>query len=167
MPASPGVPRGALAQRRRPVSRAPEEAASTRLPSKSSDERHHLDQHRDRIRPGQRRGDDGDDHVGVAAVLGELLGRRDPEPGDREDPDRHLEDQPHRDQRHQDEAVVVLGPDLDVELAVVEVEEELDRGRQHDEVAEDDAGDEQHRDHHQQRQATLRSPGLNAGSTKA
>ena len=73
-----------------------------------------------------------------------------PEPGHGEDSDRELEDQPHRPERGGEEAVVVLRPDLDVELALVEVQKEVDRGRQDDEVAEDDAGAEQHRRHDQE-----------------
>ena len=54
--------------------------------------------------------------------------------------------------RGREEAVVVAGPDLDVELGVVEAEQELDRGRHHDEVAEGDAGEEEDRGGEQDRQ---------------
>ena len=44
---------------------------------------HHLDQHRDRVDPRQRGGDDRDQQVGVAAVGPQLLDADDPEPGRR------------------------------------------------------------------------------------
>ena len=69
---------------------------------------------------------------------------------DGEDADRDLEDDPAGEQGLGEEAVVLLGLDLDVELGVVEVEQELGRRGQHDEEAEGDAGDEQGRDHQQQ-----------------
>ena len=50
---------------------------------------------------------------------------------------------------------VLAGADLDVELVVVEVEEELDRRRDEDEVGEDDAGHEQDRHHQEDRQDDL------------
>ena len=70
---------------------------------------------------------------------------------DGEDADRDLEDDAAGEQGLGEESVVVLGLDLDVELGVVEVEQELGRRRQDDEVAEGDAGDEQRRDQQQQR----------------
>ena len=66
--------------------------------------------------PGQRRGDDRDHQVGVAAIRAQLLDLDDPEPGDGEDRQRHLEDEPAGEHRRREEAVVVAGPELDVEL---------------------------------------------------
>ena len=61
-------------------------------------------------------------------------------------------------ERQREERVVLAGPDLDVELVVVEVQEELDGRRNDDEVGEDDPGDEEHRDHQEHRQHRLLLP---------
>ena len=95
--------------------------------------------------PGKRRGDEGDRQIGVAAVGAELGDADDAETGDREDRQRQLEDDSAGEHGHREEAVVVAGSNLDVELAVVEVEQELDRGRHDDEVGEGDAGQEEQR----------------------
>src|SRR4249920_82064 len=128
---------------RRRLGRPAEHSRQDHAALVEQEQRHRLDQHRDRIGAGQQRGDDDQDHVRVAAVLRELLWGDDPEAGHGEDPDRQLEDQAHDGQGQGEEAVVVLGPDLDVELALVEVEEELGGSGKDYEVAEDDAGDEQ------------------------
>ena len=66
-----------------------------------------------------------------------------------------------------DERVVVAGPDLDVELLVVEVQQEVHGRVQDHEIAEDDAGDEQERHHQQERHRDAPLLGLKAGSTNA
>jgi hypothetical protein len=115
------------------------------------DQRHHLDQHADRVRPREEHREDRQCEVGVAPVGRQLLRGDDAEPGDGQDPDRQLEEKAHHPERQGEEAVVVARPHLDVELRVVEVQEELGGGRQDDEVAEDDPGDEQNRHQDQER----------------
>src|ERR1700730_9927811 len=51
------------------------------------DKRHHLDQHRDRVRARKKRRDDGDYDDRVAPVSRQLLGGDDSEPGQPDDPD--------------------------------------------------------------------------------
>ena len=91
----------------------------------------------------------------VAPVRLQLARRDDPQPRDREHADRDLEQQPDPADEHDREPVVVAGLDEDVEVVVVEVLQELDGPRQHDEVAERDAGQEQERDHQHQRERDL------------
>ena len=67
-----------------------------------------------------------------------------------QDRQRQLEDQSQGDQHRGEERVVVARPELVVEGVVVEVDEEIDRRRQDDEVGEGDAGDEERgREQHQ------------------
>src|SRR5215207_528179 len=115
-------------------------------------QRNHLNEHRDRVDSRQRSSDDRNHQIGVAAVLAELLDADDPKPGNGENRQRQLEDQAEGDLRHREEAVVLAGAQLDVELAVVEVEQEVERRRDDDEVGEGDPGQEEEREEQQDRQ---------------
>ena len=99
-------------------------------------QRHHLDDHRDRVDTRQGRRDDRAGEECVAAVAAELLGRDYAEAREGQHGDRHLEDDPAGDHRHRHEAVVIPRADLGVELVRVEVEQELQGRRQDQEVAE-------------------------------
>ena len=102
--------------------------------------------------PGEQHCDHGDDQDRVAAVAGELLRGDDPQPGHRQNPDGDLKQEPDPDQGEDDEAVVLRGADLDVELIGVEVEQEVERRGHDDEIGEYDPADEQERDREQHRQ---------------
>ena len=114
-------------------------------------ERQCLQHHRGHV-AGQDCGNQRAEHQRVAPGFAQLLGRDDARLGDAEHGDRDLEDQAHRDQHHRCEFVVGVALNQDVELATVEVLEEVDGRRQHHEVAEHHPGDEQKRHRHQQRQ---------------
>ena len=76
---------------------------------------------------------------------------RNADPHRGQDRDRELEHEPHRGERQRRELVVVARLDQHVELVGVEVLQEVDGGRQHEEVAERDTDEEQHRHHRHQR----------------
>src|SRR5204863_6494586 len=101
--------------RRRPAEELREQ--DTQL--EEGQERQRLEDHRDRVHSRQSGRDDGADEVGVAAVLAQLLGARDPQPGRGEDHDRELEYRAARKHRGRDAVVVVARANLGVELVGV------------------------------------------------
>ena len=116
-----------------------------------------LDHRRNRVRAGQQHGDDREDDDRVAPVLRQELRRHDAQARERQDRDGQLEDEARRRHRQDGELVVVARLQQDVELVGVEVLEEAHGRRQHDEVAERHADDEEDRDHRHQRE---RDPAL-------
>ena len=91
------------------------------------------------------------------------------EPGTGHGDDAHgdLEQKPHGQQRCGGELVVLIGLHEDVELAAVEVLEEVQGGRQDDEVPEGDPGGEEHGDRECDRQHVTALLGREGGHQEA
>src|SRR5262249_31648758 len=83
----------------------------------------------DRIRPGHRRCDNGDDDRSVAPVFRQGASVYYAQPVQGEQHEGHLEGQPDREHRDDLERVVLLRLDEDVELVVVVALEEVDGRR--------------------------------------
>lgn len=75
----------------------------------------------------------------------QLLDRQDPKPDQGQDDHRHLENDTAGQQGSGKEGVVLPGSQLGLELFAVEAEQEADRRRQHHEVGEDHAEQEEER----------------------
>ena len=114
-------------------------------------QRHHLEQERHGVERRQQRREHRDRNDRVAPAAPQLVHAHDAEPGQGHDPNRHLEPEAHREHQHGGEVVVVARTDLRVELRGVEAQEKVERRGEHDEVAEDDPADEEHRHHEDQR----------------
>ena len=107
-------------------------------------QRQRLEEDRDRVDAGQRHGEADDEEVAEAAVLAQLVGLDDPEPRQRDDEQRQLPDGRHRQLDVRAEGEERLGLQVVREGVAVEAEQELQRGGQHDEVAEDEPDDGEH-----------------------
>jgi hypothetical protein len=121
------------------------------------EQRRDLERERDGVDGREEDREDEHQDVPHAAVAAQASRREHPEPDEREHEDRHLEGDPEREQRERDEREVVARPDLRrVEVGVV-VDEERQRLREDDDVAErHPGGEERGREHDEHAEHTLR-----------
>src|SRR4051812_10473876 len=78
--------------------RGSHEASEDERELEEQQERRGLDQHRHRVGAGEQHLDDDQDQIGVAAIVGELLGRDDSESRHGDHAHRDLKDEPDREE---------------------------------------------------------------------
>ena len=107
-------------------------------------QRQRLEEDCDRVDAGQRHGEADDEEVAEPAVPAQRVGLHDPEPRERDHEQRQLPDQRHRQLDVRAEGEERLRLQVVRERVAVEAEQEVERRRQHDEVAEHEPGRGEH-----------------------